>query len=287
MKQSDEDDRILPKSLSYLVERFADTNVIENIEKEYESSNSFHGFIKVNQIDDSPVLKNVRFNKNVYERVRSNLFSGGVYDPLVVTKNGDRYEALYPRNVLYAARDCNYDSVYCYVVEADEEEKLLLQAAYLKNNRESSIVELSYVLNRLYKKYHISQQEIAELMGFSRSQITNILRLKNLPQSVINDLIDEKISVGHVRALMTLSDEDILHYVEEIKANHLSVRETERLIYSLKHNLDLDILEDKLSTQYGCKASVTSKKVTLSWDDEYSFNQGTKKLLRPGSKQKS
>ncbi|MCD8204216.1 MAG: hypothetical protein LUC16_00085 [Coprobacillus sp.] len=288
MKRDDEEDeRILNTSLSHLVKRFADTNVIENIEKEYESSNSFHGYIRVDLIDDSPILKNVRINKKVYDRVHTTLYAGNVYDPLVVARNAERYEVVYPRAIYYAAKDCNYENVDCYVIEVEEEEKLLLQAAYLKNNRESSIIELSYVLNRLYRKYHISQGEIAEAMNFSRSQVTNILRLKKLPQSVINDIIDEKISVGHVRALMTLSDEEILHYVDEIKMNHLSVRETERLIYSLKHNLDLDELENKLSAQYSCKASVTSKKVTLSWEDEYSFNQGTKKLLRPGGKQKS
>ncbi len=285
--KDDNEEEILPKSLSYLIDRFSNADVIENIEKEYETNNSFRGYIKVDEIDDSPILKNIRLNKKVYDRAHNTLYSGAVYDPLVVIRNVDRYEVVYPRVIYYAAKDCNYDSVECFVIDVDDEEKLFLQAVYLKNNRESSIVELSFVLNRLYKKYHISQEEISKVMGFSRSQITNILRLQKLPHSVLNDLIDEKISVGHVRALMTLSDEEILHYVEEIKLDHLSVRQTERLIYSLKHNLDLDKLEDRLSKQYDCKASVSGKKVTLSWDDDYSFNQGTKKLLRPNSKQKS
>ncbi len=280
--KSDDDDRIITKSLSSLIKRFSTTNVVENIEKEY--SNSFHSAIPLSQIDDTPFIKNVRINQEELQKTIDSL-NTEIISPLVVIKNNeDRYEVVYPRNLYYAAKKEKIEKLNCFVIDVSEEEKLLIMSSYMKNSKSSSAVELSYVLNRLYHRYHISQADLASIMSCSRSQITNILRIRRLPASVINHLVDGDISLGHVRALMTLKDEDIIKYVDYILEYKLSVRDTERLIYNLKHDYHYDELLSDISDIYDCKVTLNNKKITLSFRNEKEFQKGIKKLARTRTK---
>ncbi len=275
--KKDDDERIVTKSLSSLIKRFSSVNVVENIEKEY--SNSFHSAIAISQIDDASFIKNVKINQDDLNKEVERI-GDEVLSPMVVVKNEDRYEVVYPRIIYYAAKKKGIEGLNCFVIDISEEEKLFLMATHMKNDKESSVVELSYVLNRLYRRYHISQQEIAEAMSWSRSQVTNVLRIRRLPQSVINHLIDRDISLGHVRALMTLKDDEIVEYTDYIIEHNLSVRDTEKMIYSLKHDFNYSEIEDTIREIYDCNVMINSNKITLSFRNEKSFNKGLHKLSR-------
>ncbi|MCD8195034.1 MAG: ParB/RepB/Spo0J family partition protein [Coprobacillus sp.] len=273
----EDDERIVTKSLSSLIKRFSSVNVVENIEKEY--SNSFHSAIAISQIDDPSFIRNVKINQEDLNREIERI-GDEVLSPMVVVKTEDRYEIVYPRIIYYAAKEKGIEGLNCFVIDVSEEEKLFLMATHMKNDKESSVVELSYVLNRLYRRYHISQEEIAEAMSWSRSQVTNVLRIRKLPQSVINHLIDRDISLGHVRALMTLKDEQIIEYTNYIIDHNLSVRDTEKMIYSLKHSFNYDASEDAIRQIYNCNVQINSNKITLSFKNDKDFKKGLRKLSR-------
>ena len=91
-----------------------------------------------------------------------------------------------------------------------------------------NVVEEAKSYRDLINKYSYSQNEVALIVGKSRSHITNILRLLNLPDSILNMLIEEKISMGHARSL--IGSENAEKVAQKIVEQNLSVREVERII---------------------------------------------------------
>ncbi len=155
---------------------------------------------------------------------------------------------------------------------------LVMLASYLRDQKKSSIVELSLVLNTLQKKYKYTQKDIAVLMKQSRSQITNIIRLKKMPQYILNDVVNNKLSFGHARAISTLDKEKMDEMVQRIYSENLSVREVEKIVAREKgHNTYLQE-EELLDKKFDCESNVSSQRVILSFDDPKKQEEFLKKI---------
>ncbi len=278
MKKENNDNQILKSSLSTLIERFSSTDVISNIEKEYLAA--YQGQLSLSLIDDNHIYKNIKYNKNKLNEEMERLKNHSISRPLIVYLNEyNRYEVIYPRILYHAARHINFDSINVYVVNIEEQEMLFLMALEIKKDKDVNIVELSYILNKLIKKYHLTQKDLSLLLKMSRPSIANIIRLKHLPVRIQNDLINKKISFGHVRAFMSLSEEDMNLILDEIYEKKLSVRETEKIIFMKKNNLDFSSYETILNNKYDCKTLLNANRVEFRFDDSKKFNSFLKKLL--------
>ena len=125
----------------------------------------------------------------------------------------------------------------------------------LRDNKNSSIVEMSFILNCLSKKYNYSQKEIASLMNLSRSQITNIMRLQKLDQWILNDIANDKLSFGHVRAISTLNKTEMEEIIKLIYEKHLSVRDVEKIVYEKKHKVNFSREEKIINKKFKCTSN--------------------------------
>ena len=262
--KTNKEEKILRSSLSTLLKRFSNTDLISSLDKQYSSTSP--GYIRINQIDDNHVLKKARINEQRLEEVMNKMSEKGVDTPLFIMANGERYEVLYPRIVYIAGKKMNWDCLPCIVIDINEEDMLVFLATRLRDTKSSNIVELSLILNRLQKKYKYRQKEIASMMNQSRSQITNIMRLKNLPEWVLRDIADEKLSFGHARSLSTLNEEEIGEITKQIYEKNLSVRETEKLVNSLRKDINDD--EMKISEKYHCQTTIQKKQIIMKFDSE-------------------
>ncbi len=275
--KKENNDKILKSSLSTLLKRFSNTDVVGNIEKEYRAA--YQGQLSLSFIDDNHIYKNVKINKDRLKIEIDKLSGHRLTSPLIVRSTDEgRYEIIYPRLTYYACLSLQLETANCYVVDIDEEEMLLLMASQIKNDKDANVVELSFILNRLVKKYHFVQKDLAELMNLSRSQITNIMRLKNLPTRILSDLINGKISFGHVRAMMTLSESEMDQLLEKIYENNLSVRDVEKMIYMEKNDVDYSNIEQSINKKYNCAANIGSNRVTIRFEDSKSFQKFLKKI---------
>ena len=267
---------ILKRSLSTLLKRFSNTDIVGTMEKDY--SESVMRQIKLSSIEDNHVLKKARINENVLTNAMNVISNKGLNTPIFVVYVDDHYEVVLPRLDYIAAKKLNLEDVPITLLNIDEEEMLLMLASYLINQKQSSIVELSLVLNRMQKKYHYTQKDIASFMHQSRSQITNIMRLKKMPQSILNDLANDKLSFGHARAISTLDNEKMMEIVNLIYERNLSVRETEKIVYELKHNVSFENEESLLNKKLNCRSNVSPLRVTLVFDDEEKQKEFFKKI---------
>lgn len=98
-----------------------------------------------------------------------------------------------------------------------------------------NVLEEAEAYFRLIDEFGYTQEKVAEKIGKNRSTIANLLRLRSLPEEIKESLIAEKISMGHARALLGAgSVENQLYLFKQVKEDHLSVRETERLVNQAK-----------------------------------------------------
>lgn len=276
--KKDNDEKILKSSLSTLLKRFSNTDIISGLEKEYVSSTP--GSIHLSSIDDNSALKKARVNEQRLDLVVSQIQEKGFTSPLLVVEKEGRYEVLYPRITYIAARKLQLDSIPCTVINIAEEDMLVFLATRLQEDKNSNIVEISLILNRLQKKYHFTQEEISLMMNQSRSQITNIIRLIRMPDFVLKDISNNKLSFGHARALSTLSIPQITEIVPHIYESNLSVREVERMVYAIKKSPKLKKEEEKIAEKYGCQVSISPKTISLSFDCEEKRSKFIAKLTR-------
>lgn len=263
--KKDHNEKILRSSLSTLLKRFSNTDIIASLEKEHTNSS---GVINLALLDDNSVLKKARINEQRLDLAICQIKEKGFTSPILVLQKDDRYEVLYPRIYYIAAKKKKLESIPCTIIHMEEEDILVFLATRLQEDKNSNIVEMSLVLNRLQKKYHFTQAEIGAMMKQSRSQTTNIMRLIKMPDYVLKDISNEKLSFGHARAISTLSEEEISRILPLIYEENMSVREVERLVYSLKKSPLLKDEEHLLGQKFHCSASVSPKTISLSFDSE-------------------
>ena len=266
MKKDNKEETILRSSLSTLLKRFSKTDVVSNIEKEY--SQSIAGQVRLSLIYDNHVLKKARINEQLINNIMQTIQEKGLSSPLLVMPIEDHYEIVIPRATYIALKKLNYEMVSIALLNIEEEEMLMFLASNLRDVKNSSIVEMSLVLNRLVKKYRYSQKELADLMHLSRSQITNIIRLNKMPQWVLDDISNNKLSSGHARAISTLKEDDMAIVVNKIYEQGLSVRQTEKLVYEMKNNINYSKEERIINKKYKCKTNILRKRITLTFESE-------------------
>ena len=260
-----DDNKILKASLSTLLHRFSGTDIVSGLEQQYQIAPTQ---VSLNAIRDNGVISKARISEEQLKAVMKTVSEKGISSPLFIFRTKDAYEILYPRIVYIAAKKLKLDYVPCALIVIPEDEMLVFLAYTLMNSKRSNIIELSLVLNRLQKKFHYKQVEIAMMMEQSRSQITNIMRLIKLPDYVCNDISNNKLSFGHARALVKVKEEEIPELLELIYRDNLSVRQLEKLLYERSHNITLGNKENKISKKYGCDATISHNRISLTFDKE-------------------
>jgi ParB family chromosome partitioning protein len=164
------------------------------------------------------------------ELVRS-VQSHGVLEPLLVRKVGDTFELVAGERRLRAAQRAGIKEVPVIIVDVDD--KQALEIALIENLQREDLnpVDEARAYQMLVDEFGRTHDEIAAGVSKDRSTITNLLRILRLPPDVLSLLMDESLSVGHARPLLTLeSAQAQLRWARQIVAGEWSVRETEHRI---------------------------------------------------------
>jgi ParB family transcriptional regulator, chromosome partitioning protein len=262
------DERILKSSLSSLIKKFSKNDVIAEMEKEYSQSPSKN--IPLSLIDDNAFVKRVKIPGEIIDRFALNIKEKGLYTPLVVRPVGNHYELILGRKRFYGTKKAGFKVLPCAIAKVGDEETLLMLLADTRDQRESNVVEMALLCQALSDKYHYTQQTLGNLTHQSRCQITNIMRILRLPEAVLQDMCIGKLSYGHAKAIVSLSQQEIEEIVQMIYEHHLSVREVERIAkrYANKSRPS-SLEEDVLSNSYGASnVDIKKKSVTFSFDSD-------------------
>lgn len=187
--------------------------------------------IDIDLIEPSPAQPRTHFDEERLEELAQSIRSNGIVQPLLVRRRGARYQLVAGERRWRAAQRAGLQRVPA-VVRAIPDDKLL-ELALIENiqRQELNAIEEAHAYKRLIETLGLTQETVAQRVGRDRSFVTNYLRLLRLPDDIQRLVEEEKLSMGHARALLGVDDADIQRRVaRNIIDQSLSVRETERAI---------------------------------------------------------
>ena len=215
------------------------------------------------------------FNEDKLEELADSIKQQGVLIPLMVRHNGNMFEIIAGERRWRASKKAGLKEIPVIIRDDLTEEQIFEIQLIEKIQREDlKPIEEALGYERLIKEFHMKQDEVAEKVSKSRVAITNSMRLLKLSPEVQQMVIDEKLTTGHARALISVEDSDKqLALAERIFDEKLSVREAEKTVKQLdkpvkekaekKKNDSLEAvyrdLEERCKNAVGTKVDIISK----------------------------
>ena len=171
------------------------------------------------------------------QELAQSIKSNGVIQPIVVRRIGDRFQIIAGERRWRAAKLAGLLRVPIVIREVVAgQEKSLLEMALVENIQREDLnpIEEALAYRRLADDFRLKQEEIASAVGKDRASVANVLRLLKLPEEIRSEVASGRLSMGHARALLSLSSEsDQRQMARDVIARNLSVRETESLVKKL------------------------------------------------------
>tara|TARA_B110001469_G_scaffold126364_1_gene143842 strand:+ start:2347 stop:3219 length:873 start_codon:yes stop_codon:yes gene_type:complete len=165
------------------------------------------------------------------EELASSIRVHGIMQPIVVRSVGtDRYEIIAGERRWRAAQLAELASIPALIKEVPDEAAIAMALIENIQREDLNAIEEAFALQRLQDEFELTQQQVADAVGKSRSAIANLLRLLHLSEPVRLMLERGDLEMGHARSLLALSGEQQLQSARDVVAKGLSVRQTEELV---------------------------------------------------------
>jgi ParB family chromosome partitioning protein len=222
--------------------------------------------VEIFKIISNPHQPRKDFNEERLKELSESIKKNGIIQPILVTKRGDQLEIIAGERRLKAAKLAGLSKVPVIIREANEQQKLELAIIENIQRHDLNPIEEANSYLKLSQEFGLNQEEVAQKVGKSRSAVANRLRLLQLPSEIQKALIEEKITEGHAKAILAVSDPEKQRALFEMiikdkltvrqvegKTREISVRKHKRLI-----NIDPEIkaVEDKLVGALGTKVKL-------------------------------
>jgi len=170
-------------------------------------------------------------NQDTLIELSESIKAHGVIQPLVVRSIGiNKYEIIAGERRWRAARLAGVKKIPVVVKDITEKSAMAISLIENIQREDLNVIEEAIALQRLIDEFNMTHQEVADSVGKSRSNISNLLRLLQLSSEIKTLIENGKIEMGHARALLSLNREEQLNAAKIIVASGLSVRETEDLV---------------------------------------------------------
>jgi len=202
--------------------------------------------IEVSKIIPNPYQPRKIFDEQQIQELSDSIVSHGLLQPIVVRIDGDNYTLIAGERRLRASKLA--DIKYIKAVILDIEEKELREYALIENiqRKDLNILEIAYSYGSLINEHNITHEELSKIVHKSRSSITNILRLLNLSVYTQQMISSDKITLGHAKLIVGLSEDEQKIVVDSIIGQQLSVRETEKIVKNFKEKTTQEKKQPKL-----------------------------------------
>jgi len=204
------------------------------------------------------------------EELAASIREKGIIQPLVVTKKDGFYEIIAGERRWRASQKAGLREVPVVIREASED--AVMELALIENiqRQDLNAIEEAQAYRSLVEQFGISQEDVARRVGKNRTTVTNALRLLKLPDTVQRDIVEERLTMGHARALLALESVELIEKARhDILHRQLSVRAAEDLVRRLKVNphpaarkrpqqpdLLMSSLEDQLQKRFQARVAI-------------------------------
>lgn len=254
--------------------------------------------IPVDSIETNPFQPRTDFEEEALESLMFSIKQQGIIQPITVRKTGhDKYQLISGERRLRASKMAGLTEIPAYIRIATDHQ--MLEMALVENIQRENLnaIEIALSYQALIDECNLTQEQLSEKIGKNRTTITNYLRLLKLPAEVQLDIRDDKITMGHARAIITLDNpEQQLFITKQIVEKGLSVREVEKMVRIIVNPDDKknkrtketlpDIYNDfknKLSTKFESKIEIKRNNrgkgnITINFNSDKDFERILKLL---------
>lgn len=219
-------------------------NTSPAVEKAQEPASAAQELL-IKNIAANPYQPRCNFDEEKLQELAASIKEFGVVQPVVVRKKGRSYELVAGERRLRAAGLAGLTKVPAIVKDYDDAK--MMEIALIENIQRHDLnpIEEAQGLRRLMQEFKLTQEQTAEKVGRSRSAVTNILRLLNLPEHVQAHIINGVLTMGQAKQLLGLpKPEQMCEVAEAIIANGWSSRMTEEVVRKLKEGKKLKIVRE-------------------------------------------
>jgi ParB family chromosome partitioning protein len=262
------------------------------------SSSAYDPKFDINKIEPNPYQPRMHIDPEELIEIADSIREKGVIQPLIITKgeDSDKYFLIAGERRLRAAQLAGLKEVPIVIKESSPQE--MLELALIENIQRKDLnpLEEAYAYQQMIEEFGVSQDDIAKKVGLNRVTITNKIRLLSIPDEVKEDVLNEKLSEGHARALLGIKDETSLVAAADLVVKRgMSVRETEALVRKInygkgsttkkwkKSDEETEKYSDMLSKKLGYTANITKMtkggKVVIRYNTQDELKDLMEKLI--------
>lgn len=269
--------KALGKGLSALIPEELEKEDIKRIEE-----------IDTNLICPNPNQPRKVFEQDKLEELTESIKKYGVIQPIIVRKDNDIYTIIAGERRWRACKNANIKSMPCIV--RDIENKNASEIALIENIQREDLnpIDEANAYDFIMDRYGITQEEVSNIVGKSRVYVTNIMRLSNLDSYVKEKIVNNEISAGHGRAILSLSPEKQIAMTNLIVKEDLSVRDVEKLVRDTKKpkrrvqpekDKYLAYVEEMLTDRFSSRVNIKRNKNKGKIEIEYINNEDLNRIL--------
>ncbi|MBR0191568.1 MAG: ParB/RepB/Spo0J family partition protein [Thermoguttaceae bacterium] len=205
--------------------------------------------ISVSLVDSNPWQPREVFQAKEINELAESIKTHGLLQPIVVREFRSRYQLVAGERRFRAALKLDWTQVPATVIDATDREMMELALVENLQRKDLNPIEKATSFQRYLEANHCKQEDLAKRLNLDRSTIANLQRLLALPPEVQQMVVDEKLTQGHARALLTLKkSQDQIEMANRIEDEKLSVRQTEQVITDWNEKTVQERKSGKIST---------------------------------------
>lgn len=271
---------------------FLDNTIVENVQDKENTIN----LLKISLVDPKSDQPRKYFDKDALEELSESIKENGLLQPILVREYGDggRYQIIAGERRFRACKLAGLTEIPAIVLDRDN--KSAAKIALIENIQREDLnpIEEAMAYKALKDEYDMTQEELSEQIGKSRSAIANTLRLLDLPESIVIMVAAKELSAGHARTLLGVKDPDDMILLAQFTVEQdLSVRQLEEQVKKINRKKKEVVNEDaedivpfvdyfremelKIQRQLGRKVKIqdrgNKKTVTLYYEDNEDLDE--------------
>lgn len=240
--------------------------------------------INIDQIRPNPYQPRKVFDDTALQELSQSIKQHGVFTPILVKKSIQGYDLIAGERRLRASKLAGMSDIPAIIVDLNDQE--MMEIALLENIQRENLngIEEAKAYEQLIQRLNYTQEQLANRVGKSREHITNTLRLLKLPEDVQEYVVQKKLSMGHVRALIGLKDENMIRKIAKQAIDQgLSVRKVEQLVKDLQHkkepekqveeNIFIKEAKNKLEEYFQTSVKVSEHSISIHYENEEDMNR--------------
>ena len=242
--------------------------------------------VKLSELMSNPYQPRKIFDEEALKELSESIKNFGVFQPIIVKKSIRGYNIIAGERRVKASRLAGLTTIPAVIRDFTDDQ--MMQIALLENlQRENlSAIEEATAYRDIINALQLTQEELANKLGKSRSHITNMLGLLKLPTDVQDMVLKNEISMGHARVLSKLENvDDIKELADKVKGDSLSVRELENAVNSAyKRNVEINrrpkeekkeykYIEEALEEKLGTKVKIFNNKIQINYSSPTDLNR--------------